>query len=347
MAINISERTTSTQQNFGTTGTINNGSGRNQFNIPKAKYNFIVHFELTTKAKALIADMHGGDIALGSLTSFVIKDMGKPNFSMATDTYNQYNRTRLAPGKITYDPMSMVLYDTVNSAALLLIDAYRKFYYGDFSDKSLTSWQYDTISTPSQFEDKNTLVNGEARAVKDYTWGRSVFNMGDRDEGYFFKRIDIYEIDGSVYTVHNIHHPVLESVQFDEKSHESEGEPATISLSMKHEGTSNICPITNKKAIANSTAELSSLLFGNGEFSPLGFYKSFGELDESLSSIPDANISKRYPSGAQPDVTSLIDFFTGGLLTSTTINVQRAISTGRDAVVDGGRSVIKSIGGLF
>lgn len=348
--IKMSERVNTAQHTFGTSGTLNNSQGRNHFNIPKAKYNFIVHFELTTKAIQLIQEIHGSNINLGSLTAFVIKDIDKPSFTMQNETINQYNRTRVMPGKLLYDPVSLVMYDTVNSAALLLIDAYRTFYYGDFSDKSLQSWDYDMISKPSSFEDESKLTYNDYLA--DYTWGRSVFNMGDRDDGYFFKRIDIYEIDGSIYTVHNIHHPIIESVKFDNKTHESEGEPSLISLSLSHEGISNICPSTNTKAIGKSTLELGEIIFGQGEFSSINFYKSFGELDKSLSSNEDPNISKRYSAGTDldfgiSDVFSLGDTLTGGLLSSTSANIQGAISTGTNAIKESGRNAIKSIGGLF
>lgn len=374
MAITIknSERITSAQHNFGTEGIKNTGTGRNSFNIPKAKYNFIVHFELGEVAKQLIRKLHGTDLPLGSMTSYVISSVDLPNFTMETSTVNQYNRTRNVNGKITYDPLNMTMYDTVNSAALLLIDTYRKYYYGDFSDKSLNSWRYDMVSKPQTFGAEEQLVANELNDTSlDYSWGRSIFNMGDQDNGYFFKRIDIYEIDGSVYTVHNIHNPLIESVGFDGKDHESEGEPAKISLTFKHEGTSNICPLTKKKAIARPTAELIKLIRpdSTSEFSPMGFYKFWGEMDDAPMRAYDPNSVRGFPAQGSDSfsATSLLQqglsligstdslisaFGSGGGLTNIASNVQKALGEGNaGSGIAGGISntgdTLKRIGGLF
>lgn len=369
----------SAQYKFGTSGTVHGGEARTNMSITKAKYNFIVHFELGEVAKQMLRELHGTDKPLGALTSYVIKDIDKPGFTMQTDTVNQYNRSRLVPGKITYDPVNMALYDTIDSAAMLLIDAYRRYYYGDFSDKSLKSWQYDTVSTPRLFEYFQPLLPNDFEQgdpedeMGDYTWGRSVYNMGDQDNGYFFKRIDIYEIDGSVYTVHNIHNPVIESVKLGTKTHESEGEPSLINLTFKHEGISNICPLTLRKAISKPTAELVPLIdpLTSSEFSPMGFFKYWGEMDDTPINEFDPNTVKGFPDqrGFTDDLsaTSILAMgksavrSVGGVvsavtdssgLVDTASNVSKALTQGTalssaaGSVASAGDAV-KSIGGLF
>lgn len=380
MGVNIKqkERLTSAQIKFGTSGIVHAGQKINTFNIPKTGYNFIVRFELGEVAKQLVTQLHGTDVPLGRRVSFAVKDVDKPSFSMLIDTLNQYNKTRQNPGKITYDPVNMSLYDNVDSSVLLLIDLYRQYYYGDFSDKSIRSFQYDTISTPRMFEYEYPLVSSDldqedTNAAEDeanYTWGRSTYNQGDQDNGYFFKRIDIYEIEGSIYTVHNIHNPVIEAVGMGSKSHESEGEPQTIDLTFKHEGISNICPLTNQKAIAKPTAELLPIISpDDGEFSPMGFYKFWGELDDTPLNEYDPNGIKGFPTptgndssatsilakgvGALSSVDGLVQAATsGGGLGAVAGNVQSALGEGNiGSSAAGGISeatgALGDIGGLF
>lgn len=379
MSINIksTERSVAAQEVFKTKGAMQGGERQNAFNLPKAKYNFLVQFTLSDTAKRMIADMHGTAQQLGRMTSFVIKDVDKPSFNMTTEKVNQYNRPRLVQGKIEYQPINLTVYDTVDSAALLLIDAYRRYYYGDFSDKSLKSWKYDTISNPQQFEYVHPLTPNDFEQgdddTGDYSWGRSVFNMGDQNEGYFFTRIDIYEIDGSVYTVHNIHNPVIEAVQFDNKSMESEGEPSSIALTLQYEGVTNICPETKNKAIARPTAELVSILNpdqADAEFNPMQFFKFWGENDRTPFSMYDENAIRGFPisrgvgedfsvtslvaSGvaAAQSVAGLVDAVTSGDVLDVASNVKSAIGEGTAASsvlgdIGSGSDALKSIGGLF
>ena len=374
--IKTTEHFNSSQIVHGAGGATYDGSAYEYMNIPKAKFSFVVHFELSVAATELIREIHGSGIPLGKLTSFLVKDVQLPGFSMDTVSMNQYNRTRLHQGKITYDPVELNVYDTVSSSALLLLDAYRTFYYGDFSDKSFESWRYDSISTAKNFEYTFPLtrfIKGALENMKgaDYTWGRSVYNQGDQDQGYFFKRIDIYEIDGNTYTVHNIHNPVIEKVQLDKKTHE-DGDPANVAFVLKHEGISNICPITGRKAIAATTAQIASKLASvGGEFNAMGFYKFWGEMDDAPLSAYDPNQIKGYPghsggldfstaTGAINSILSVADSVSsviealegGGSFTDILENTKNAIGEGNiisEGMGDlgGGISAIKGIGGLF
>lgn len=373
---------------FGATGATKDGDGIEYMNIPKARFSFIVHFEITDTAKKFIRTLYGTDLAIGALTSYMVKDVDRPSFSFETTETNQYNRTRLVQGKVKYDPLSMVIYDTVSSAGLTLIDAYRSYYYGDFSDKSLKSWAYDTVSTTKTYTYDYPLTNvfkniltATTQANDNYTWGRSIFNQGDKDEGYFFKRIDIYEIDGNTYTVHNIHNPVIESVKLDNKTSEG-GDAATITINFKYEGITNICPVTSNKAISASTADIASRIVasGHGEWSQENFFKYWGELDDAPLSAYDFNQVKGFPgtnggldfSNTASSINSVISIANtadnvmsaienGGSLTDMISNTKNALYEGNIIKSSGlsytaGTSAstssslfskIKSIGGLF
>ena len=372
-----SEHFNSAQSVFGSAGTTYNGNQYQYMNIPKAKFSFVVHFELSVTAKKFITEVIGSDVQLGKLTSFLIKDVNLPGFCIDTAEMNQYNRTRLHQGRIHYDAVSMNIYDTVSSSALMLLDIYRQYFYGDFSDKNLNSWRYDIVSTSQNHEAQNSILNtfkalATAFDTADYTWGRSLFNQGDQNEGYFFKRIDIYEIDGNTYTVHNIHNPVIESVKLDQKTHEG-GDASLVNISFKHEGISNICPYTGKRAIAAPTAQIAKLLSatGHGEFSAMNFFKYWGEMDDAPINAYDPNQVAGYPSqsggidlssatgivntvlGIKDSAVGIIEAIEGGgSFTDILENTKNAIGEGNifsEGLGDlsGGIESISHIGGLF
>lgn len=364
------------QHIFGLGGRVWESLESNHFNTSKMKFSYVVHFELSDAAKTMIKHMYGVDTPLGEICSYVIKDVDKPSFSMETTQMNQYNRTRLAQGRITYDPVNMVLYDTVDSAGLKLIDAYRRYYYGDFAQKSLESWRYDSISTPRNFENVHELQEPLSTDYRDpnYTWGRSVYNQGDQDSGYFFKRIDIYEIDGTTYTVHNLHNPVFTTVGMGTKSHESD-DPDIINLTIQYEGVTNICPVTNQKAISADVADIApKLAEDDAEFSKSHFYRYWGEMDDGTQRWLNPNQTKGFPDvdGGDSTLTSMMgtalnigssivggvsavsSVFSGGVeeAADTLGNVAGAVGEGTavsEAIGDAGQaaSVVNGIGGLL
>lgn len=361
--IKATERMTSAQRKFGTSGTIMDGPEANFTNIPKAGYNFIVKFELSEGAKRVIRKIHGIDKQINLMAAFQVKETDKPNMTMAIETMNQYNKTRQSPGKITYDPLSMTFYDTIDSMALQLIDAYRYYYYGDFTDKGINSFAYDTISRPDLFEG----FSGD-----DYTWGRSTMQQSNNNESYFFKRIDIFEIDGSQYTVHNIHNPVIESIDLGKKDHASEGEPQTISATFKYEGITNINPLNGKKAIGAKSAEIAPYLLASDQYGTLGFFKTWGEMDDpgatgidpnEVKGLPDENSDFSFTSLSNDIIGTVesIDGLIGGFsdiwedssgFEDTATNLYNSVTTGNigDAFSSGASSLtntVKSIGGLF
>ncbi len=361
--IKPTERMTSAQRKFGTSGVILDGLEANSFNIPKASYNFIVKFELTDSAKQFMTTRLAKDAELVNLlTSFQVKSTDRPNFNMQVDTINQYNKTRQSPGKIEYQPLSMTFYDTIDSMALHLLDAYKAYYYGDFNEKGLGSFQYDTITKPDMFH----LNQG------DDAYGRSLKQQGNNNESYFFKRIDIFEIDGSSLTVHNIYNPVIETVNLGKKDHESEGEPQTFDISFKFDGITNVNPFNGTRAIGVSSSSISAYLIGTDRYGMTGHFKTWGEMDDTSDINLDPNETKNLPdSDGDLSFTSIvetsvelyesIDGLIGGFsdiwegsegVADTATNLFNSVTSGNigNSISNVGSSVsnaIKNIGGFF
>lgn len=228
---------------YGLTGFIKEG-GIQRLNIPKLQYAYLIQFVMSTEAIEFLQRKYP-TIATNSL-SYLVKDADLPSQVYETFTVNQYNRVRKYTGKVTYNPVNLAIYDTVDSSALKVYDAYRAWYNADFHNKRLGNWAYNQVSQTDDFEDDwdEYIFEGDTyQDVAQKTWGRSVLNQGSLDQSYFFKRIDIIEIQDGVFTYHNIHNPIISTANFETKSHESDGAPALINLTFEYEGISHVNPL--------------------------------------------------------------------------------------------------------
>lgn len=352
---NVQDKLNAAQKVYGLGGTSKSAPGNDFYNTPKSKLSYVVNFELSDAATVIMNTLYHSTTPINIRAAYNVKSVDKPSYTMTTEEINQYNRTRLAQGKIQYHPVNMVLYDTVDSAVMMLIDCYRRFYYGDFANKSLRSWRYNTVSTPRNFANnllRPDSVTNNFWALND-TWGRSTFDMADGNGMYFFKRIDIYEIDRGQYTVHNIHNPVIETVQMSTKDYET-NDPDIITLTFRHEGISNICPITGARAICKPVKSLAMELVGNdGKFSKSEFYKYFGNIDKDSTSFTDILKNGTDSPGILNSIAgAFAGSFISGVTAGVTSNLTNAISGGSimddvSSVAKDGLDSIRKIGGFF
>lgn len=302
---------------FGTGGE----KGYTSYNLPKFKNCFIVEFVLSEFAKNFIKtelpDTHT-DFDVNNVSCFV-RDTNLPSFSFTTEKVKQYNKTRYVTGAIEYKPVTMTFYDTVDGAAYLLMDAYRKYYYGDFFNKTGASYRNDVLSTPTQFEKTGR------------NWGRSVQNNGNYDSVYFFSKINIYEIDNETYTVHNMFNVYISDVSLETKTMESEGEPSVLSLSMVYEGTSNLNG-SSYQSISQPTLEIATLITATDGLGKAGFFKYFGELDDKSVGLTTIGKIIRAGTSGYDIVTSINDIIRNGVSTDSIRNIGSAVSSGSKAI---------------
>ena len=318
------------QQNFGTAGE----AGFTKFNIPKMKFSYVVEFVPSEFAKNFIQtqliDTHYA-FDFKNVSCFV-KDVTLPSNTFTIEEVNQYNKSRLMTGKVVYKPSTITFFDTIDSSAYLLLDAYRKYYYGDFFDKDAGVFRNDVLSNSTQYE-------GLAK-----NWGRSVMNNGDYDSQYFFKQINIYEIDNDPYTCHNMYNVYIEDATLDTKSHDSTGEPSLITMTLRYEGIGNLGP-SGFAAIASPTIEIASLLTDTSMFGKSGFFKYYGELDDKTKGLLTVGKIIRAGTAGYDIISSVDDILNGDFNSDTIRNIGSAVTQGANAIGLG--SVVSSASGKF
>lgn len=295
--------------------------GFTTYNLPKFKNCFIVEFVLTPFAKNFIEtqlpDTHTGFNTAN--VSCLVRDTNLPSFSFDLERVNQYNKKRVVAGELEYKPVMMTFYDTVDGAAYLLMDAYRKFYYGDFFQKSAAAFRNDVLSSPDQYELTGT------------NWGRSLMNNGNYDSLYFFQQINIYEIDNETYTVHNMFNVFIADVSLEQKTMDSDGDPSVLSLTLQYEGTGNLNP-SGYQSIAMPTLEIATLITNTDALGKSGFFKFFGELDDKTQGLLTIGKIIRAGTAANDIISSVDDILNGNISPDTIRNMGSAIRRGADAI---------------
>ena len=154
------------------------------YNIPKPKMMYFVNFVTNQLNTQTLKHL-----------SFFCKRMDRLQMTYDVTTINQYNKKRLVQGKLEYGPLNFGLHDTVDGTAFKLIEAYNRFYFGDFTNKSESSWSYDVVG--SGFE------QAQGWGLK----GNQTPNSGN-----FLSRIEVYEIYDQVYSQVDFINPKFTSV---------------------------------------------------------------------------------------------------------------------------------------
>lgn len=175
------------------------------YNIPKPKFMYwvnIVSPYINNQTKQSI--------------SFFTKQIDRIGLTYDLQEYNQYNKKRLAYSKIRYNPVSMVIHDTVDDACLKFVTDYNKYYFNDFKFKNNESWIYDNVT--SNFESSGQFGLDASKYA-----------------GNFIDRIEIYEIYDQVYSKINFINPKFASVEFHGLNVEESG-GNEVSISFNYEG---------------------------------------------------------------------------------------------------------------
>jgi hypothetical protein len=146
-----------------------------------------------------------------SSLGLLVKNIQLPNYTLDTETLNQYNRKRVIQKKINYLPVSMIFHDDGGYLSRNLWYNYYTYYYKD------STYGYDNIPNQSGTSGRNALMqNGFGYGTSDTYSGRQNTDWGFIGEGFtdtsagtasgnnngkprFFNDITIYGHDVELY----------------------------------------------------------------------------------------------------------------------------------------------------
>ena len=179
---------------------------------PKQKFLYHVSFSINTDAlkNTSLDQRHRNEINL------MVKTIALPNFTIGTETLNQYNRKKIVHTKIDYLPITVKF----NDDNMGLVNQLWQNYYGYYFADSRTS-----KSIPGSYN--RTSMRGQ-----EFIRGRYGF---DNDSSIpFFRKVTIYQMARHQYVSYTLVNPVITAWNHEQLDYKS-SEPHENSMTLGYE----------------------------------------------------------------------------------------------------------------
>lgn len=191
---------------------------------PRNKFLFHVYFNINTSEIAPLQAVFSqqDQAAIGLL----VKTIQLPNFSIETETLNQYNRKRIVQKKINYQPVRVEFHDDSGDIIRNLWYNYFSYYYKDpnqqYGSAPATNGTNGPSSTQPGFSYLNRDIYSADRPVNDwgfigesYSQGINAFSSTEGGKPMFFRDITIYGLNQHKFAQYTLINPVIKDWQHD------------------------------------------------------------------------------------------------------------------------------------
>ena len=182
--------------------------------------------------------------------SSLVKTAEFPSFEIQTDTHNQYNKKRVTVSGVEYKPISITVYDTIDSAwVVTLMKMYQHTFLnpmGKFEVQADGSTKPKTI--PYDVVPDNVVTGaGDGTSMSGFTqiWNENSNGLNIRPgaQKNFLSHIDLLVYHGQRYMRYTVFNPIVTSFQVDGIDYSS-SQPITIKMDISYESFS-IDPVIN------------------------------------------------------------------------------------------------------
>ena len=183
--------------------------------------------------------------------SSLVKTAEFPSFELQTDTHNQYNKKRVTVSGVEYKPISVTVYDTIDSVwVVMLMRMYQHLFLnpmGKFETQADGTTKpkvvpYDVVP------DKLVTGSGtDTGTMSGFTqiWNESShgLNLNPGDLKNFLSHIDFLVYHGQKYMRYTVFNPIVTGFKIDSIDYAS-SQPITIQMDISYESFS-IDPVVN------------------------------------------------------------------------------------------------------
>ena len=184
---------------------------RPDVNPPRQQFNGYVNFILNRSLfNNLIdnpADGPNGDKAFGTTISSLVRTAELPSVDFQTEIKNSYNRKKIIQTGVTYNPVSMTVFDTIGNEWLTVLMKYFAYHFMDPRNKQDgTSRDIEgSVDRRGGFE-----VNDDGFGAGSL-WDSNRAGINAQIDPHFFERIDIVLYHGQKLVQYSLHNPKLAS----------------------------------------------------------------------------------------------------------------------------------------
>ena len=190
-------------------------------NAPRLKFLFHTYFTINTANIPPLQSIYGD----GQLSTIgvLVKSIQLPQFKIATDTLNQYNRKRVIQKKIDYEPVQIEFHDDGGDLIRSMWYNYFSYYYKDPSQKygstpnSNGTLGQDKINAAG-FSYNNRDIYENNRQVNDWGYVGESYSDGTNSAGGkppFFRDIRIYGFDQHKFVEYVLINPLISAWNHD------------------------------------------------------------------------------------------------------------------------------------
>jgi len=191
---------------------------------PRNKFLFHVYFNIN---KSQIAPLQAVfDQSDQTAVGLMVKTIQLPNFSIETETLNQYNRKRIIQKKINYMPVRVEFHDDAGDVVRNMWYNYFSYYYKDpnqqYGSAPATNGTNGPSSTQPGFSYNNRDIYVAERPVNDwgfigesYSQGIDAFSSTTGGKPAFFNDITIYGLSQHRFAQYTLINPIIKDWNHD------------------------------------------------------------------------------------------------------------------------------------
>ena len=211
--------------------------------VPRVKFLFHVYFNLNTNPQTGIPALQQ---ALGedqSRIGLLVKTIQLPQFTIATEVLNQYNRKRIIQKKIDYNPVQVEMHDDGGDLIRNLWYNYFSYYYKDpnqpYNNVPATNGAAGVDSSQAAgFSYNNRDIYVNERTVNDWGYIGESFADGTNSENGkppFFRDITIYGFDQHKWVSYVLINPLITSWNHDTYDYSQDSGVMQNTMSIQYE----------------------------------------------------------------------------------------------------------------
>jgi hypothetical protein len=211
--------------------------------VPRVKFLFHVYFNLNTDSRTGIPSLQQVFSEDQSSIGMLVKTIQLPQYKIATEVLNQYNRKRVIQKKIEYDPVQVEMHDDGGDLIRTLWYNYFSYYYKDpsqsYNNVTATNGAPGVDSTQAAgFSYNNRDIYVNERAVNDWGYIGESFSDGTNSENGkppFFRDITVYGFDQNKWVSYVLINPLISSWSHDTYDYSQDNGIMQNSMTIQYE----------------------------------------------------------------------------------------------------------------
>lgn len=211
--------------------------------VPRVKFLFHVYFNLNTDPRTGIPALQQVFGINQSAIGMLVKTFQLPQYKVATDIMNQYNRKRLVQKKIEYEPIQVVMHDDGGDLTRTLWYNYFSYYYKDPTQPygnvpSVTGAAGVDSARAAGFDYNYRDIYINERAINDWGYIGESFNDGTNattGKPPFFRDITIYGFNQHKWISYVLINPLITAWSHDTYDYSQDGGIMQNTMTIQYE----------------------------------------------------------------------------------------------------------------